>query len=102
GVDHALNIERTRSLEHIHGPHDVDLNAQCGVRGRHRPHEACSMDDVRDPMPFDDVEQARHVEHVAELDTDLVADIANEPRRAVAGEDDGTVALLDAPAARVR
>ena len=60
------------------------------------------MDDVRDPVPFDDVEQTRHVEHVAELDIDLVEDIANEPLIAVAGEDDGTVSLLDEPAARFR
>src|SRR5262245_15327672 len=60
------------------------------------------MDDVRYAMPFDDVEQARHVEHVAELDVDLLEDIANEPLVAMAGEDDGPVSFLHEPAACFR
>jgi len=57
---------------------------------------------MRDPMPFDDVEQARHVEHVAELDVDLLEDIADEPFVAMAGKDDGAVSFADESAARLR
>src|SRR5262249_24670794 len=54
------------------------------------------------PMPFDDVEQARHVEHVPKLDVDLLEDVANEPIVAMAGKDDGAVSFADEPAARFR
>src|SRR5262249_12251345 len=60
------------------------------------------MDDVRYAIPFDDVEQARHVEHVAELDVDLLEEIPNEPLVAMAGEDDGPVSFLHEPAACFR
>ena len=58
------------------------------------------MDDVRYSMPFDDVKQARHVEHVAELDVDLIENIANEPFVPMAGEDHGPVSFLHEVAAR--
>ena len=57
---------------------------------------------MRHPVPFDDVEQARHVEHVAEVDVDLLEDVANEPFVAMAGKDDGTVSFANEPAARFR
>src|SRR5262249_32663114 len=60
------------------------------------------MDDVCNAVALDHVEQARHVEHVAELDVDLVEEVANEPLVAMAGEDDGAVSFLHDPAARLR
>ncbi|HKF10871.1 MAG TPA: hypothetical protein VKB89_19450 [Xanthobacteraceae bacterium] len=60
------------------------------------------MDDVRYSMPFDDVKQARHVEHVAELDVDFLEDVADEPFVPMAGKDDGAVSFAHEPAARFR
>ena len=57
---------------------------------------------MRHSMPFDDVEQARHIEHVAQLDVDLLENVANEPFVAMAGKDDGAVSFTHEPAARFR
>jgi hypothetical protein len=48
---------------------------------------------------LDRLQDARHVEHVALLEVELVADVANKAVVAVAGEDDGAVAFLDELAA---
>jgi hypothetical protein len=102
GIDHARDVERARGLEHVHHPHHVDLDAERRIGRGDRADERRGVNDMRDPMPFDDVEQARHVEHVAELDVDLLEDVANEPLVAMAGKDDGAVSFAYEPAARFR
>ena len=58
------------------------------------------MHDVRDAVPLDDVEEPRQVVHVAELDVDLVGDVADQVVVAVTGVDDRPVSFLDELAAR--
>jgi hypothetical protein len=73
-----------------------------GLAAETAPTNAAAVNDMRHSMPFDDVEQARHIEHVAQLDVDLLENVANEPFVAVAGKDDGTVSFADEPAACLR
>ena len=53
------------------------------------------MNDMRDLMALDDIEEPRHVENVARLEVDLVGDIADQAVVAVARKDHRPVAFLD-------
>ena len=57
------------------------------------------MHDVRHLVFLDGLQDARHVEDVAELDVDLVDDVADQAVVAMAREDDRPVAFLDELAA---
>ena len=57
------------------------------------------MHHVRDLVLLDRLQDARHVEHVAGLEIDLVDDIANQTVVLVARENDGPMAFLDELAA---
>ena len=46
------------------------------------------MNDMRDLVALDDVEEPRHVENVAGLEIDLVGDVADQPAVIVARIDD--------------
>src|SRR5437870_13086659 len=53
------------------------------------------MHDVGDLVLLDRLQDARHVENVAELDIDLVDDVADQAFVPMTREDDGAVPLLD-------
>ena len=57
------------------------------------------MHHVRDLVLLDRLQDARHVEHVALLEIDLVGNIADQAFVSVAREDDGAMAFLDELAA---
>ena len=60
------------------------------------------MDDVRDVVTLDDIEEPRHVEDVAGLEVDLVGDVADQPIVAVARIDDRPMPLAHEFAAGLR
>jgi hypothetical protein len=76
-------------------PENVDLDAQRRIGRRHRADEGRGMHHVRDLVLLDRLQDARHVEHVALLEIDLVDDVADQAVVAVAREDDGAVTFLD-------
>ena len=53
------------------------------------------MNDVRHFVFLDRLQDARHVEHVALLEIDLVDDVVDQAVVAVAREDDGALAFPD-------
>ena len=57
------------------------------------------MHHMRRLVLLDRLQDARHVEHVALLEIDLVGDVADQAVVAMAREDDGPVAFLDELAA---
>src|ERR1700730_6005243 len=57
---------------------------------------------MRDPVPFDHVHEARQIEHIAELEVDVIENVGNERLVAMAGKDDRPVSLVHEPAARLR
>ena len=52
------------------------------------------MHDMGDVMLFDRLQDARHIEHVALLEVDLVDDVGDQAVVAVARKDHGPVAFL--------
>jgi hypothetical protein len=101
GVDHAANIERARRLEHVDGAHDIDLDAEGRIGGRHSPYEPSCMYDVRHPMPLDDVEKPRPIEDIARFEIDLVDDVEDQPVIPVARIDHRPVSLAHELTARL-
>src|SRR6202035_603308 len=68
---------------------------------RDRADERRRMHDMRDPVPLDHVQEARQIEHIAELDVDVIENVGNERLVAMAGKDDRPVSLVYEPAARL-
>ena len=95
GEHHALDVERARRLQDVDQAHDVDLDAQRRIGRRHRADERRRVHHMRDLVLLDRLQDARHVEHVALLEIDLVDDVADQAVVAVAREDDGAMAFLD-------
>src|ERR1700730_2511456 len=56
---------------------------------------------MRDPVPLDHVHEARQIEHIAELEVDVIENVENERLVAMAGKDDRPVSLVHEPAARL-
>ena len=78
GVDHALDVEGARRLQYVNHAHHVDLDAERRVGGGDRADEGGGVHDMAHPMRLDGLQEARHVEHVTQLDIDLVGDIPDQ------------------------
>ena len=63
------------------------------------PTNAAAVHDVRHLVLLDRLQDARHVEHVAELEVDLVDDVADQALVPVTGEDHRPMPFLDELAA---
>ena len=94
GEHDALDVERARGLQDVDQAQHVDLDAQRRVGRRDRAHEGRAVNDVGDLVLLDRLQDARHVENVAELDVHLVDDVADQALVAVAREDHRPMALL--------